>query len=245
MEFAKTIINVFKLFIYHQFFKELFSTFYKIYQSRCFRKVTCSRIENALPKRPPPLGGGAPPSPSQICQLSAIMADYWPPLAPRPASLATRRERVPPSFPPVQETGDVAPSPRMVSDFQSEPIRAIGGRLKIRGHPGPASASSPIEGDGNEPKVQTFRGWSPPKVCTFGWSFWAENSPAGAGSPIRITGSPTSPSAAAADGSGNLGRQLGEACFPSCFPPVSVAFRSSSTLPSMSCLEIRVGDPNF
>ena len=236
---------MFQLFICHKFSNELFSTLCIIHQSRCLRKGTRSRIKNALPQRPPSLGEGTPLYPSQICQLSAIKADYWPPLGPRPAPRAARRERVLPSVRPVQATRDVAPSPRMVSDFQSEPIRAIGGRLKIRGHPGPASASSPIEGDGNEPKVQTFRGWSPPKVCTFGWSFWAENSPAGAGSPIRITGSPTSPSAAAADGSGNLGRQLGEACFPSCFPPVSVAFRSSSTLPSMSCLEIRVGDPNF
>ena len=33
-------------------------------------------FEKALPKRAPPLGGGAPPSPSRFCQLSAIKADY-------------------------------------------------------------------------------------------------------------------------------------------------------------------------
>ena len=94
-------------------------------------------FEKALPKRAPPLGGGAPPSPSRFCQLSAIKADYWPTLAPRPAPRAARRESVPPSVRPAQGTGDVSPSPRMLSDFQSEPIRAIGGRLKIGGHPAP------------------------------------------------------------------------------------------------------------
>ena len=173
------------------------------------------------------------------------MADYWPPLAPRPAPRAARRERVPRSVSTPQATRDVAPSPRMVSDFQSEPIRAIGGRLKIRGHPGPASASSLIEGDGNGAKVQTFRGWSPPKVCTFGWSFSGENSPAGAGSPIWRTGSPASPSAVAADGNGNLGRGLGGTRPPSPLPPFVFPSHSPSAFPPMSCLEIRVGGPEF
>ena len=117
------------------------------------------------------MGGGALPSTPRICQLSAIMADYWPPLAPRPASLAARRERVPPRCPPVHETRDVAPSPRMVSDFQSEPIRAIGGRLKIGAIRHRPSASSPIGGNGQQPKGQTFGGRSPPKVCSFGCPF--------------------------------------------------------------------------
>ena len=108
-----------------------------MYQSRCFCKATRSRIENALPKHPPPWEGVPSPPPPRTCQLSAIKADYWPPLAPRPAPRAARRERVPPRVRPVQATRDVAPSLRMVSDFQSEPIRAIGGRLKIRGHPAP------------------------------------------------------------------------------------------------------------
>ena len=64
--------------------------------SYCYCKGTRSRIGNALPKHPPPLGGGALPSLPRICQLSAIKADYWPPLAPPPSS-ARRSEGVRPS----------------------------------------------------------------------------------------------------------------------------------------------------
>lgn len=59
------------------------------------------------------------------------------------------------------------------------------------------------------------------------------------------TSSPASPSARAADASGNWDRQLREMCFPSYFTPFSVVFHSLSMLLSTSCLEIRVRDPNF
>ena len=173
------------------------------------------------------------------------MADYWPPLAPRPASLAARRERVPPSFPPVQETRDVAPSPMMVSDFQSEPIRAIGGRLKIGAIRHRPSASSPIGGNGQQPKGQNFGGRSPPKVCSFGCSFGGGIRP---GEAIPRFGEPPPlplhrsrrPIRTGIDG-----RRLGESCSPSRFTSFPVLVRSSSAFPPMSCLEIRVGEPEF
>ena len=59
------------------------------------------------------------------------------------------------------------------------------------------------------------------------------------------TGSPAPPSAAGADGNGNWGRGLGETRSPSPLLPSSIASRSSSTFPPMSCLGIRVGQPEF
>ena len=133
----------------------------------------------------------------------------------------------------------------MVSDFQSAPTRGIGSRLKIQGHPGPHISEFADRGGWRRSKGANLQRVVPSEGLHLRLVVWGENSPAGAGSPIRRTGSPTTPSATAADGSGNWIRQLGETCFPSCFLPVFVTFRRSSTLALMSCLEIRVGDPNF
>ena len=106
------------------------------------------------------------------------------------------------------------------------------------------SVSSPIGRDGQNQTGRTSEG-GPTEVLRARLVVWGRNSPPGGGSPIRRTASPASPSAPAADGSGNWKKQPGETRFPSRFPPFSVLFRSSSAFPPMSCLEIWMGKPKF
>ena len=192
-------------------------------------------FEKALPKRAPPLGGGAPPSPSRFCQLSAIKADYWPTLAPRPAPRAARRESVPPSVRPAQGTGDVSPSPRMLSDFQSEPIRAIGGRLKIGGHPAPPIGEFADRGEWPTTEGADLRREVPSEGLLLRLFVWGRNSPAGGGFPIRGPPPHPPPSATAADGNGNWGRTTRGEFLPESF---SAVFRPCSQLIGVSADEL-------
>ena len=192
-------------------------------------------FEKALPKRAPPLGGGAPPSPSRFCQLSAIKADYWPTLAPRPAPRTARRESVPPSVRPAQGTGDVSPSPRMLSDFQSEPIRAIGGRLKIGGHPAPPIGEFADRGEWPTIEGADFRRGPPSEVLPLRLFVWGRNSPGGGDSPIRGTAFPR-PSIGRR---GRLERELGERARGESLPESSSAvFRGFSQLIGVSADEL-------
>ena len=133
----------------------------------------------------------------------------------------------------------------MVSDFQSEPIRAIGGRLKIRGHPGPPIGEF-ADGPGWRPtEGAELRREVPSEVPRLRLVVWGRKSPAGGGSPIGGTRSPAPPSAAVADGNRNWRRELEVTCSSSPLPPFSRLFRSSSAFPPMSCLKIRVAGPEF
>ena len=181
-----------------------------------------------------PVGWAAPP-PCRFCQLSAISADYR---GPRPA----------PRVRPAQGTGKVAPSRRMVSDSQSAPIRAIGGRLKIRGHSAPRVGE--FADRGGWPTVegadlrrrpsseglrirQVFLGGIRPRegVPRFGPPPPPPpRVPPSAPGPIRV---------------GIWGSLLGETSSPSTLPSFSVLSGSSSALPPMSCLGIRVRGPGF
>ena len=133
----------------------------------------------------------------------------------------------------------------MASDSQSAPIRAIGGRLKIRGQPTPGVGEIADRGDGQQSKAQIFGGDLPPKICTFCRPFRGGIRPREGFPRLGEPAPPTSPSAAEADGNGNWGRGLGESRSPSPLPSFSVAFRSSSAFPPMSCLKFRVAGPEI
>ena len=133
----------------------------------------------------------------------------------------------------------------MASDSQSEPIRAIGGRLKIGGHPAPPVGEFADRAGWPTTEGAELRRETPSEGPRLRSPVWGRNSPAGGGSPIRGTTSPAPPSATAADGNGNWGRGLGETNSPNPLPPFAVLVCSSSAFPPMSCLEIRVVGPKF
>ena len=133
----------------------------------------------------------------------------------------------------------------MVSDLQSAPIRAIGGRLKIRGHPAPPLGEFADRAGWPATEGADLRREFPSEGLRLRLALWGQNSPPGGGSPIRGPASPTPPSASAADGNENWGRGLGETRPPCPLPPFPVLVRCSSAFPSMSCLEIRVPRPEF
>lgn len=102
-----------------------------VHQSRYFPKSTGRRIENALPKRSPPLGAG-------------------------PSTRLTPKD-----------TWEVVPSPMMVLYFQSAPIRAISGQVKIGGHPAPCVGE--VSNRGEWPDTKGADPWR--EVCPFGTPF--------------------------------------------------------------------------
>ena len=163
---------------------------------------------NAFPNLKPtpqtrvtPVGGVATP-PCRFCQLSAINADYC---GPRPAPRTSRRWGVPLRVRPIQGTGEVAPNPRMVSDSQSEPIRAISARWKIRGHRAPPVSEFADRVGWPTTEGAELRREVSSDDLRLRSPVWGQNSPVGGGSPIRGTTSPASPSATEADGNGNWG----------------------------------------
>ena len=123
----------FEHLIGHNFLNNFFKLLRGFINIFFFEKKCVPKFKTRTPNARHARGMDCPPS-CRFCQLSAINADYR---GPRPAPRTSRRWGVAPCVRPAQGTGEVAPNPRMVSDSQSAPIRAIGGRLKIRGHPAP------------------------------------------------------------------------------------------------------------
>ena len=190
-----------------------------------------------------PVGWAAPPPPCRFCQLSAINADYC---GPRPAPRTSLRWGVPLRVRPAQGTGEVAPSPRMVSDSQSAPIRAIGGRLKIRGHPAPRVGEFADRGGWPTTEGADLRRRPSSKGLRVRQVFLGGGFALGRGfldlgtHPPRSLHRPRGPI-----GVGFGGSLLGETSSPSTLPSFSVLSGSSSALPPMSCLGIRVRGPGF
>ena len=197
-----------------------------------------------------PVGWAAPPPIAAFANyrpLTSIIAGS------RPAPHTSRRWGVPLHIRPAQGTGKVAPSPRMVSDSQSAPIRAIGGRLKIRGHPAPRVGEFANRGDGQRPKVQTFRGLRrrpSSEGIRVRQVFWGGEIRPREGVPRFGTPPPPPPPRSLHRPRGPIrvgigGSLPGETSSPRTLPSFSVLCGSSSALPPMSCVGIRVRGPEF
>ena len=120
----------------------------------------------------------------------------------------------------------------MLSDFQSGPIRAIGGRLKIGGHlTPPISEFADFCGEWPTIEGADLRREVPSEGLLLWLFVWARKSPGGGDSPIGGTTSPASPSADGADWNGNWRRELRETRPPCPLPPFSIV--------------VRVGEPEF
>ena len=93
----------------------------------------------------------------------------------------------------------------MVSDSQSAPIRANGGRLKIRGHPAPRVGEFADRGGWRTTEGADLRRTPSSEDLRVRQVFGGRNLPSGGGSPIWGTASPAHPSAPGADWSGDWG----------------------------------------
>ena len=186
------------------------------------------------------------PSLARICQLSAIKADYWLPLVPPPSS-ARRSEGARPSERstyssdagrrPESENGlgfSIGADPSNRRPIEN-PWPSCPARPRVRRSGGMASNRRRRTSEGGPLRSST------PLVARLGAEFargrrlpdsgnHLPRPSIGLGGPIRT---------------GIGGRRLGESCSPSSFPPFPVLVRSSSAFPPMSCLEIRVGEPEF
>ena len=133
----------------------------------------------------------------------------------------------------------------MSSVFQSVPIRAIGGRLKNRGHFAPPLGECADRGGWRMTEGADLRREVPSEGLLLWRLVGGRNSPPGSGFPIGETGSPSPPSAPEADGTGNWGKLARGDFLPESFPAILHAWSQLIGISADELLEIRARGPEF